>query len=252
MNFVNHEVPGSTVSVSSNSVSIEEQNVPESSPNANRTPSPTLLTICPLSPLLHGHVDHMLRFLDIQVRHLSAQIVFAVRGTFIGYCHGGAGGIFPRWTLPKLTPFVEDGNHEGLKHAPLRPTFSYSDRHHSADRRLRTCLFRCCGADCGARGETLFIWRPTQPSRKKSSGELFYEWRRGVRQGKAAKSGQASICVTGEENRASLRQACTGGGCAAVPARRRFRFRYRVSEERGTHDPSFRKMSTVRNLTRWQ
>ena len=164
----------------------------------------------------------------------------------------GAWGSFPRWASPKLTPFVEDGNHEGLKQAPLRPAFSYSDRHHSADRRLRTCLFRCCGADCGARGETLFIWRPTQPSRKKSSGELFYEWRRGVRQGKAAKSGQASICVTGEENRASLRQACTGGGCAAVPARRRFRFRYRVSEERGTHDPSFRKMSTVRNLTRWQ
>jgi hypothetical protein len=152
----------------------------------------------------------------------------------LGTAMGGAGGIFPRWTLPKLTPFVEDGNHEGLKQAPIRPTFSYSDRHHTADRRLRTCLFRCCGADRGARGETLFIWRPTQPSRTKSSGELFYEWRRGVRQGKAAKSGQASICVTGEENRA--RQACAyqrglccGAGTATFP--------FPIPSLRGTRNP---------------
>ena len=49
-------------------------------------------------------------------------------GRSLGTAIRGAGGVFPRWTLPKLTPFVGDDDDKGPKQAPLRPTFSYSDR----------------------------------------------------------------------------------------------------------------------------
>jgi len=133
MSIMVHEISGFTV-FSSNSVSIEKQNVPESSPDAKRTSrpqasSPALSTICPPPPLLHGITRWDLWTFVICRRNFffffcgSRDVHWA-----LGTANRGAGGVFPSWTFPKLTPFVRDDDHKGPKQTPLRPTFSYSDR----------------------------------------------------------------------------------------------------------------------------
>jgi len=62
--------------------------------------------------------------------HLSlvGAVFLQFEGRSLGTAIRDAGGVFPSWTLPKLTPLVRDDDDKGPKQAPLRPTFSYSDR----------------------------------------------------------------------------------------------------------------------------